>query len=403
MKRVMIGLAILLVLSTILAACSPPAEVTVPEGEVHYIVNPDYDARTMKLPEKYEKIWGSGDQYKTADYTGKTIHKVVAANIGRTPENWPQVGLYGDEVLPMGLYKLIPAEDVRVVRAAIVPDNYIGVYEESENTPVYQILKSGEQKVPEASVSIYPSTMQRYRTLSSAVLDRVRAENDAIKACESVVCETSITNVTLKGTDVLATIDADVNFSFCTDQKCAKRLKEMGTPEQAIQNWIATPLRSFTRGAGSNFSPTELANFETKQIFENQTLEELIRASAGEPIVIESVKFRSITFGSAEYQAQIEALAAELDAARQQNDKFNLERTQSVNSMEATSTAAAFENELTLDKAEAQAQAIAKLTKALADANIDMDWQTVYILLHADQENALDGLINQQATPVPAP
>jgi hypothetical protein len=400
---ILAGLAVLL----LLAACAPQASPTVAQGQVVVRLNDKYDPRTAELASKYTIVATEGQAYNSAATDKNPLDQTVKyAVVGPTQDangkNVPQVGIYGNEVLPPGPYKNIPEAEVRLVPAAVVDPGWVGVYMNAEvNPPEYKILNPGVTNYPKDKVVFYPSTLVRYRTLNSAVLSDSQSNGDAKGQCSSIRCETTIDNVNLTGTQVTGFVDLDINFSFLTEQKYAARLRELGSPDNAIQNYISK-IRGIVR-TQTSYTPTQLQTAESRQALEALYLTQLQKAVEGQPIRVESVILRSVLVGSEEYRKAIEAAELQIDQQKKKNEQLSLE----ADNLTAEQDLQKKKNDFVRAEALADAQNKAKAIDIIMAPLKGLPWQTVAIMFDYLKINPavnLDGSsTGPQVTTTPAP
>ncbi len=354
LSRTLLILSLFIVISMTAAGCWDDS--TIDDGKLGIYLNTDHNPNDSDSPPKYDpdNILTVGETYDSNSVDFKRLRITEYAVVGHG-----QVGIYGDEYLPVGEYMTIPADEVRVVDYAVVGQGQLGIRNETEYLPqgeyplipaedvwlvgaanvlpgykgiygneeknIYLMLDPGYHPYPDFLVSMWPQGSVRFRTLYAGAWDSFVAGGRIHETapCDSLICERAITKSDLKDTDVNAIIDVDVIFHFDLSEKFAKRLYELKDPIHAAQVLLVSEVRG-SRSVSSILTPEEIKSPEGQAIYE-EAMETNVNASiAGTPIALEKILARGIIRGSAEYEASLESSQMERDELQNQLDNAEL-------------------------------------------------------------------------------
>lgn len=288
-------------------------------GEIKAVRNLNYNQASDLTSAAYTDYKYVGEDYSGISSKDQFV-TLTAAVVGEG-----QLGIYTTsydsnnvpvvEYLPQGTYSKIPQEFVRVVGAANVPGDKIGVYcNYTEGQTQYLVLPPGIQPYPDYMVRYWPTGTRLYRTLGDSAWNAYKGGDFGPTGGADLV-ETKIDNADLKDTDLPLTYTVDIEFNYDLVQKYAKLFCDMGDPDKAIQSMIATPMRGKGRTITGQFgidvdSPVNRAALE-------QALKDMLVASnVGRPVNFLSVSLRSLDIGTPEYRAAIQQNATDLATAQ---------------------------------------------------------------------------------------
>lgn len=288
-------------------------------GEIKAERNLDYVQGTDLTENAYKNYKYVGNDYSGISDNEQFVN-LTAATVG---EN--QLGIHTlsydankvpvVEYLPQGTYSKIPNEFVRVVGAANVPGDSMGVYcNYTEGQEQYLILPPGIQPYPDFMVRFWPTGTRLYRNLGDSAWAAYKA-GDAGPTGGADLVETKIDNADLKDTDLPLAYTVDIEFSYNLIQKYAKLFCDMGDPNKAIQSMIGTPMRGQGRTVTGQFG-TDVDSPANRAALEQVLKTLLVTVNTGRPVNFLNISLRSVDIGTPEYRAAIQQNATDLESAK---------------------------------------------------------------------------------------
>ncbi len=316
--KIVLGLVIALLL---VAACGPTPPI-VGYGQIVAKRNLNYDQFKQPTSEKYTNYFYVGSNFSSIQSDNLKVDLTAAvvsdAQVGIYTTGFDENQVPIVQYLPKGVYDKIPDEFVRVVGAAIVDGQHMGVYcNYTEGQESFLILPPGEHPYPDYMVTHWPVGDRMYRTVSDGAFNAYKGGDTGPTGPGggADLVETKIDKADLKDTDLDLTYTVDVVFAYDIIQKNAKVLCDLGSPEKAIQQMVATPMRGKGRTITGQFG-IDVDTPQNIELLQAALRDMLIAENVGLPGNFKHVSLRSLEIGTAEYQAAIQQNATDLATAQ---------------------------------------------------------------------------------------
>jgi hypothetical protein len=361
-------LAIVLLLSLLLTACGPASTV----DDFYVRRNPQYttaldsaelrkmldvESMTPDLVVSFVNAWAAykyeSAETSTVGYESKKRLAIPYGKVGRLQLGShrlilpPRTYLYlpeGDDevkildalcVAPGALAWKIDAQGVRTTVTArdecynepvegwtfentttIGPGSF-GVYSNEDGT--WRALATGTYvDIPSPRVEVYPSPIQRYKTLAVDVFNS--QPNPSDPACSSMFCGTIVDGVRIAGTQRLISINIEIGFQFMDPNQNDATLamyKNLGSARLVAGDFVENPGREATRSVCTEYTQEQLSSPEGKALCESKIADYVTGkiTDAHKPLTGITAHIRSIDFNDVDLRTA--ATAAEVELQKQ--------------------------------------------------------------------------------------
>lgn len=213
-----------------------------------------------------------------------------------------------------GQYSAEIASEWTVINAVFVDQMSFGKYLEADGS-ITHIDPGWYFNLLPSNLEIYSANQLRYRTLSIGhLLDQIAIQDylsPDSNACQSILCDTTIDRVVIKGSSTTSDFNVDVLYHFDSSPAFSNEYLEIGGMMRAVQDHVATPTRNIVRIVCSGSTREELKTQTGAQTCAQLILDALRLHNKDLPVVIDSVNIRGMNFNDQELVAAEQA--AEID------------------------------------------------------------------------------------------